>query len=146
MSQPHLISKSFKDRIASSEVLNNALPGKLHYGEHANTSTPKPFGLLVVSEVSRSYHSGGAALVEYEAILTIYGSQKVGDVGGIQKKFAEAFDASRSLPSVDGQVILMVPTGSTLVEDEESTQGKDIMRGTQTWRISIQENNSVLGK
>ncbi len=146
MSQPHLIAKSFKDRIAKSEILNNALPGLLHYGEHADTDTPKPFGLLTVSEVGKEYHSGGAALTEYQVTLSIYGSQKVGVVGNIQSLFAAAFDGSRSLPSVNGQVMPMIPTGTTLVEDEESVFGTDIMRSTQTWRVVIHEITSVLGE
>jgi hypothetical protein len=143
LSQAHLIAKSFKDRISASEELNNALPGALHYGAHADTGTVLPFGLLTVQELGRVYHSGGAALAEYEATLSIYGSQKVGAVGDIQSLFASAFNLSRNLPSVVGQVILCLPTSASLIEDEESEFGVDIMRSTQTWQITIQEASTV---
>ena len=143
MGQSHLIIKSFKDRVATNEALNNALPGKLQQGTHAATGTLLPYGLIVVTELSRKYHSGGSPTVEYEATVTIYGNQKVGDVGNIQDLFAVAFNTSRNLPSVVGQVRPMMPTEATLIEDEESEHGKDTMRSTQAWRILIQQTGLV---
>ena len=139
MSQCHRICKSFKDRVASTAALNAALAGDLHHGARVDTSIPRPFGMITVKETNRESHSGMLSLVSYEAELKIVGEQEVGEVGAAQEAFAEAFDLTTDLPSVVGDVILCYPQASTITEDQDSEFGKDIIIGTQSWIITIQE-------
>ena len=144
MAQAHLVIKSFKDIAAATPVLANALPGWLRHGKKVDTSTPRPYGMLVCEEQDRVYNSGGGARVRYNLVLTIVGENKVGVVGNAQDLFAAAFNMSRTLPSVEGRVLVMLPRGSTLVEDKDIEHGKDILVGTQTWDVLIQESELIL--
>lgn len=144
MAQPHLVIKSFKDRQAATPELVTALPGGLRHGTKADTTTPRPFGLITCEEKDRKYHSGGAAFVSYEVVLTIVGTDRVETVGHAQDLFAAVFNMSRVLPSVDGYVIIIEPAGSTIIEDPNNEYGKDILIGRQTWNVLIQESELIL--
>ena len=136
----HNILKSFRDRIAASDVLTAALAGGLHHGFRADSSIPRPFGQMEVEEISRVGHSGGAAFVTYTATLRVYGGQAPGAVSEIQQAFSEAFDRSIDLPSVDGQLLMIFPVEpSGITEANDQQFGADILVGTQTWNILIQE-------
>jgi len=151
MGQAHYIAKSFKDVVAATPPLNNALPGNLHYGTRVDTSTVRPYGLLDVKELDRRYHSGGSAFVRYEVTLTVVGRQWVEEVGVILDQFAAAFNevtspAAFALPSFTGQIMLVRCQGTTLTESVDQVQeaGKDIMVGTITWIILTQETELIL--
>jgi len=136
----HYILKSFRDRIAASDVLNAALAGGLHHGFRSDTDTPRPFGQMEVEEISRNGHSGNASFVTYTATLRIIGGQAPRVISEAQQAFSDAFDRSIDLPSVDGQVLMVWPVEpSGIVEAKEQEFGADILVGTQTWQILIQE-------
>lgn len=138
MSQLHYIIKSFRDLVAATDDLNNAIPGGLHHGDRVDTKTALPFARIEVQQVGRETYSGGS-IVDYRATVKITGTQKVGTIGAAQAAFSEAFDYSHNLPSVTGRVVILWPEEATIVEDPESEFGEDILVSEQSWLISIQE-------
>ncbi len=143
MGQAHQIVKSFLEVVAATPALNVLMVGGVHHGVRTDTETKRPYGFISVEEQGRVYQSGGTALVDYEITFQIVGGQSVGWVGSAQDVFAAVFNISRNLPSVIGQVIILMPTGGTIVEDPDSEFGKDIIVGTQTWQVSIQEGEQI---
>lgn len=137
MGQAYLIIKSFKDLVVDNDALNNALPGDLHHGTRVDTKVDRPYGLITVEEKSREGYSGGS-IATYEATLKIIGKQLVGPIGDAQKAFSDVLDYSFDLPSVVGQVSIVYPGTSDILEGDAEF-GKDVLIGTQTWIITIQE-------
>ncbi len=139
MSQADLILTSFKTRLLADEALPALLPGDLHHGERVDTKIVRPYGMMVVTETERESTSGNTALVKYEAVLRIIAGQDVTELGNIMRAFAAAFDLSFDLPDVDGNMVMIYPMTSTIIEDNESEFGKDIVVGTMTWEVQISE-------
>jgi len=137
----HNILKSFRDRISASDVLNAALAGGLHHGFRTDTDASRPFGQMEVKEVSRIGNSGYTALVTYTAELRVFGGQAPGDIADIQQAFSDAFDRSQDLPSVEDPIIMMWPVEPCGITEADAQQfGADILVGTQTWQVLIQES------
>ncbi len=143
MGQGHLIIKSFKEVVTLHANLTALMVGGIHHGQRTDTGVVRPYGFLVVEEQGRVYGSGGAPLVDYEITFQIVGGQDVGWVGNAQNAFSLVFNMSRYLPSVGGQVIMIVPTGATILEDPDSEFGKDIIVGTQIWQVTIQQDGPL---
>lgn len=139
MSQADNILTSFKTRLLADEALPALLPGDLHHGMRVDTEIVRPFALMVVKEKERESSSGNTALVKYEATLKVIGEQSATGVGDILRAFSAAFDLSFDLPDVTGNVVMIYPLTSEIVEDVDSEFGKDIVVGTMTWEIQISE-------
>jgi len=141
-----VIAKALKDLVASDARLAVMLPGDLHYGR-ADTSAVRPFGTVMVEERGREYESGGGALVEYELTLTIYGKQSGWDVAEILQGFAAVMNMGGWLPVLPtgvGTVLSILPTGSTVTEDDTEEFGKDVMVGRSTWLMNLNVYETIL--
>ncbi len=139
MSQPDRIIKSFKDRWVANELLSNLVPGDIHHGTRADTTTELPFALMTVRETERESTSGNTAVVKYEAELKIYARQSNTVVGNAMRAFHDEFNLSQNLPSVEGNVIMIYANPTEILEDPDSEFGKDIIVGTKTFEIQIEE-------
>ena len=141
MSQSHLIAQSFKDVIAADKILNARIPGNVHYGEKLRPEPgfDRPYARIVVKQLDAERNSGGGALVEYKAQLTVYGGQEVGESGETQELLSKAFGPFCKLPSLTGRLIGCQATEGFLSEDEDDDQDQDVMVCTLAWKILIQE-------
>ncbi len=140
-----VLAKSFKELVATTPSLSVLLPGDLHHGR-ADTKTTRPFGSFTVTELEREYESGLGALVRYDLTLTIYGKQRVREVGEILRDFAGVMNRGGWHPVFPGDVgsfLSIVPTGSTMMEDETEEFGKDVMVGRSSWLILVNEYETV---
>ncbi len=137
-----LIARAVKNRVTANAQLSALLPGDLHYGR-ADTSATRPFASMTVEEKEREYDSGGGALVQYELTVTVYGKQRARNVGEILQLFSALLSREVGWLQVVtdqlGAVLSVVPTGSTLTEDDTEEFGKDVMVGRATWLLIVNE-------
>ena len=142
-----VIAKAVKSLVSTNAELVAMLPGDLHYGR-ADTSAIRPFAAMEIEEREREYNSGGGALVQYDLTVTVYGKQRVRDVGEILQLFSAVVSREvgwlQAASDELGAVLSVVPTGSTLTEDETEEFGKDVMVGTTSWLIIINEYETSL--
>jgi len=146
-----LIVSSIKDLVNHQPTLTAALPGDLHYGKAAG-DTARPFGSLTVVELDSEYNSGGCRLVNYVVTLRLYGGQRARTVGELMQDFGSLLNnlhrlgprALATIPEELGDLVMMIPTGGPMEDDDSREYGKDCIVAQQKWLVRMNESEKTL--
>ena len=143
MSQIQNVIHAFIESALADSDISQSVPGGWHHGKRLRNADARPYGMINVEELEREYNTGFNSLAKYRVELTIYGTDKVGVAGATQQKVADVFDLALSIGtgSGHGKLLVVMPIGGSITEDDDQIHGKDVVLSKKIYRVTIKEEN-----